>query len=188
MLYYNPGSGEITYTNGTNTDVTFNSINVGTGLFVNGVSTFSNAVYINPLDITPPDGLPLSPALNIVQQVPSAAPIYNLNASSGTTASADFTVVNDRYATQTIYGDFGINSSRYNGGGAPFSDPNGTYMYAAGGTLSLGTANALDVKFVAGGSYKMNISGTTDAVSIPFGPSNSLTDITKIALAQALIA
>ena len=62
------------------------------------------------------------------------------NLSSGTNASADYIVNCDVNAT-SIYGDFGINSSTFAGGGA-FGDANGTFLYAAGGTLSIGTLNA----------------------------------------------
>lgn len=78
------------------------------------------------------------------------------NKNSGQYASADIVVNNDRM-DRDRYGNFGINSSEY----APddsFSDPNGTYLYSVGGTLTVGTFDTFDLKFVANNlvSFKLD--------------------------------
>ena len=77
--------------------------------------------------------------------VDSYGQIIIQNKSSGVTASSDVVVNNDRVGGTAIYGDFGINSTGFTGGGA-FGDTDGTYLYGAGGTLAVGTLGAQDFR------------------------------------------
>ena len=81
------------------------------------------------------------------------------NKSSGTSASADVIVNNDRVLGNSTYGDFGINSSAFNLGGA-FGDIDGTYLYAAGGTLSVGCFGANDFRIGTDNTVRLSVLST----------------------------
>lgn len=80
------------------------------------------------------------------------------NTNNGAGASTDFVVCNDLSSDSAYYGNFGINSSTYNGTGA-LSAPNATYVTSTTGPLALGSTTAHDIRFV----YN---SETTDALTI----------------------
>ena len=61
---------------------------------------------------------------NYTHNVNSYAQVVLQNKNSGSTASSDFVVNNDRTAGTVYYGDFGINATTYNVSG-PFGDPDG---------------------------------------------------------------
>lgn len=82
------------------------------------------------------------------------------NKSDGLSASADIVVNNDRAEGAENYGTFGINGSNYDPVDA-FSDPNGTYLYSTGGSLTVGTFGTYDVKFVANNLVSMRLDATT---------------------------
>ena len=86
---------------------------------------------------------------NFTDNVNSYAQVILQNLNSGNAASADFIVNSDSPLGQTYYGDFGINGTAYNGGG-PFGDTSGTYLYAKGGTLAVGTDDAQDFRIATG--------------------------------------
>ena len=70
------------------------------------------------------------------------------NTSNGTGASSDYVVTRDTGTASTGYGDFGINSSGFTGGGA-WGDAGGTYLYSTGGTLAMGTNDSYALKLFA---------------------------------------
>jgi hypothetical protein len=144
-----------------------------TGIVMNRTINFNGQVIINPNNVQHPYGLPISPALNIAQTANTIVPIFNLNSNNGIQASSDFFVLNDQYYTQYIFGDFGINSSTYVGTGAgiPFNDQNGTYVVGSGGTLTLGTKFANDLKFATNTTYRMTVNGTSGLVTFNNGIS-----------------
>ena len=142
-----------------------------TGIVMNRAMNFNGQVIINPNNVQHPYGLPISPALNIAQTANTIVPIFNLNSNNGNQASSDLFVLNDQYYTQYIFGDFGINSSTYVGTGAgiPFNDQNGTYVVGSGGTLTLGTKFANDLKFATNTTYRMTVNGTSGLVTFNNG-------------------
>jgi hypothetical protein len=143
-------------------------VGIGGNLNVGGVTTMTSALYINSGNIILPGGLPISPVFNIIQNVNATSPIYNLNANTGTAAESDIVVLNDQYTGQSVYGDFGINSSNYVGSGAglPLNDANGTYLYAAGGTLTVGTDNAFDLKLITNSTFRITVNSSTGVVTV----------------------
>ena len=94
-----------------------------------------------------------------VSNVNSYGQMILQNLSSGTAASSDYVVNNDRAGGTTIYGDFGINSSTFAGGGA-FGDIDGTYLYGAGGTCSLGTFGAFSTFLSTNNVKRISIDST----------------------------
>lgn len=80
------------------------------------------------------------------------------NANTGTQASVDFVVNNDKSTNDTFYGDFGMNSSGFSGPGV-LDIPNAVYLYASDSDLSIGTHSANAIHFVVN-------NGTTDAMNI----------------------
>lgn len=93
------------------------------------------------------------------------------NTNNTASASADFIVNNNQSTGTTIYGDFGINATAYAGGG-PFGDGDGTYLYAAGGSLAVGTNDAKTFRIATGSASntpvtRMTIvSGATTSIGI----------------------
>jgi hypothetical protein len=83
------------------------------------------------------------------------------NTSNNTAASADIVVENDQGTDTNHYGDLGINSSAFSGAGQ-LNIPGGVYLYAQGGDLTVGTASANAVHFIAN-------SATSDALTITPG-------------------
>jgi hypothetical protein len=94
---------------------------------------------------------------NFTHNVNSYAQLIVQNKNSGSSSSADIIVNNDRSAGTTYYGDFGINGTTFSGGG-PFGDVDGTYLYSAGGTLSLGSLNSYDVKIATNNTERVRVS------------------------------
>jgi hypothetical protein len=81
------------------------------------------------------------------------------NANNGTQASADFIVSNDVSTDSTYYGDFGINSSRFNAGLGSLDEPNAVYLLSTTANLAIGTTTAHAINFVVN-------HGTQDAMNI----------------------
>ena len=96
---------------------------------------------------------------DFTHSVNSYAQLVVQNKNSGSSSSADIIVNNDRSAGTTYYGDFGINGTTFAGGG-PFGDVDGTYLYSAGGTLSLGSLNAHNVKIATNNTERITILST----------------------------
>lgn len=113
---------------------------------------------------------------SFVSDVNSYTQVIVQNKNSGAAASADFIVNNDRLAGASNYGDFGINSSGFTSGN-PFNDPNGTYLYSAGGTLTLGTLDGYNVRFAANNTLAFYIDNTN---AVPyFGSVTSSIELTN---------
>jgi hypothetical protein len=96
---------------------------------------------------------------DFTHSVNSYAQLVVQNKNSGSSSSADIIVNNDRSAGTTYYGDFGINGTTFAGGGV-FGDVDGTYLYSAGGTLSLGSLNAHNVKIATNNTERITILST----------------------------
>ena len=94
---------------------------------------------------------------DFTHSVNSYAQLVVQNKNSGSSSSADIIVNNDRSAGTTYYGDFGINGTTFAAGG-PFGDVDGTYLYSAGGTLSLGSLNSYDVKIATNNTERVRVS------------------------------
>jgi hypothetical protein len=175
----NPGSSKLyivgdTYTTGLATafELTLRANQVANDsvLYLSGTVTSSNStngmVGIGTITFSDTDII-----ANFSHNVNSYAQIVVQNKNSGTSASSDIIVNNDRTAGTTYYGDFGINGTTYNAGG-PFGDADGTYLYSSGGSLSIGTNDAKDFRIATGSATatpvtRMTISGAgTTAVGI----------------------
>lgn len=122
-------------------------------------------------------------AAGFAADVNSYAQLVVQNKNAGTTASADFIVSNDTGSASANYGDFGINSSGFTGGG-PWNDPAGTYLYANGGSLTLGTQTTSGLRLVVNNTIQATITSSditfTGAVKgvddvLPFSRSGALT-------------
>jgi hypothetical protein len=92
------------------------------------------------------------------------------NKNSGNAASSDIIVSNDLSGATNYYGDFGVNSSTFTGGG-PFDDANGVYLYASYGTLSIGTNDIDDFRIATGvttgnPATRVTVKGVTGNVGI----------------------
>ena len=107
---------------------------------------------------------------DFTHSVNSYAQLVVQNKNSGSSSSADIIVNNDRSAGTTYYGDFGINGTTFAAGG-PFGDVDGTYLYSAGGTLSLGSLNSYDVKIATNNTERVRVSA---GGSIGIGTTNPL--------------
>jgi len=92
--------------------------------------------------------------------VNSFAQMIFQNNNAGSNASTDIVVNSDKDLGSQFYGDFGINSTTFTGGG-PFDDPNGVYLYASGGTLAVGTQDNYDFRIVTGAATSTPITRVT---------------------------
>jgi hypothetical protein len=120
---------------------------------------------------------------NFAHSVNSYVQLVVQNKNSGASSSADIIVNNDRSAGTTYYGDFGINGTTFSGGGV-FGDVDGTYLYSAGGTLSLGSLNSFDVKIAVNNTERVRINatgvgiGTTNpTVELQLSPDASISNV-----------
>ena len=82
------------------------------------------------------------------------------NQNAGSLASADYIVNNDRPGGTAIYGDFGINSSTYSGL-SPFNQIDGTYLFGAGGSLTVGTNSTQDFRIATNDTLRANVQAST---------------------------
>lgn len=119
---------------------------------------------------------------NFTHNVNSYAQLIIQNTNSGTNASSDVIVNNDRAGGTQYYGDFGINATGFTSTSSPFSDPDGTYLYSSGGTLSIGTNDALDFKIATGSAaatpvVRLTILGTTGLVGIGSTVPTTILDV-----------
>jgi hypothetical protein len=126
-------------------DLTANAVANDSVLYLSGTPTGSSSTNgllgVGALNFSDTDII-----ANFTHNVNSYAQLVVQNKNSGTNSSSDIIVNNDRTAGTTYYGDFGINGTTFSGGGV-FGDIDGTYLYAAGGTLSLGSLGAYALKF-----------------------------------------
>ena len=117
---------------------------------------------------------------NLTANVNSYAQVILQNLSTGNAASSDFIVNSDSPLGQTYYGDFGINGTAYDGGG-PFGDKSGTYLYSAGGTLSVGSKDAYDFRIATGSAFDTPVTRVTVAAitgNVGIGTTNPTSTLT----------
>jgi hypothetical protein len=119
-----------------------------------GTSTKNGLLGIGQLSFSDTDII-----ANFVHNVNGYAQVVVQNKNSGASSSADIIVNNDRSAGTTYYGDFGINGTTFSAGGV-FGDPDGTYLYSAGGTLSLGSLNDYAVKIATNNTERVRVNAT----------------------------
>ena len=87
------------------------------------------------------------------------------NPDPGTLASADFVVNNDRSTGAGIYGDFGINSSNYAGGGA-FGIADGVYLLASNATMSVGTLTEHPLNLATNNVTRMTVASISGNITV----------------------
>ena len=117
---------------------------------------------------------------DFTHSVNSYAQLIVQNKNSGSSSSADIIVNNDRSAGTTYYGDFGINGTTFAGGGV-FGDVDGTYLYSAGGTLSLGSLNAHNVKIATNNTERVRVFSTGEVgigTTVLTGTASQLLQVT----------
>ena len=119
-----------------------------------GTSTKNGLLGIGQLSFSDTDII-----ANFVHDVNGYAQVVVQNKNSGASSSADIIVNNDRSAGTTYYGDFGINGTTFSAGGV-FGDVDGTYLYAAGGTLSLGSLDDYAVKIATNSTERVRVNAT----------------------------
>lgn len=113
---------------------------------------------------------------NFQHSVNDYAQVVFQNTSSGTSASMDIVINNDTGGASANYADLGINSSTQTGGGV-WDDPNGTYLYANGGSLTVGTQGTQALRFATGNTLRASIdsNGTFTIPTSSSGTVNALT-------------
>jgi hypothetical protein len=101
------------------------------------------------------------------------------NANTGPNASADL-VINADNATDSInYVDLGINSSLWSNSGWTINGADDGYLYAANGSMAVGTASAKPIQFFVGGTLAVN-----EAVRIDSGANVGIGNTTPNAKLQ----
>ena len=78
------------------------------------------------------------------------------NGNTGASASADFVLNADNYTDSTNYLDLGINGSGWSNTLWTINGADDGYLYAANGTLAIGTASAKSIQFFVGGTLLAN--------------------------------
>lgn len=163
--------GNTTVTLGSTTaavgNLTLNNVTVTSG---NTTVTYDNAVYqVATANIA---GLANSGAFSygtlaytdtsILASFTSNVNSYNQvllqNANSGSGASTDYVVSNDKGTASAFYGDYGMNSSNFSGTGS-MNLPNAVYVQSSSSDLTLGTLSANAVHIVVN-------NGATDALTV----------------------
>jgi hypothetical protein len=132
-----------------------------------GTSTKNGLLGIGQLSFSDTDII-----ANFTHNTNGYAQVVVQNKNSGASSSADIIVNNDRTAGTTYYGDFGINGTTFSGVG-PFADPDGTYLYSAGGTLTLGSLDAYALKLATNNTERVRIDGTNVGIGTT-NPSQTL--------------
>lgn len=85
------------------------------------------------------------------------------NGNSQSRASADYVAENDLGSETENYIDLGINSSTYNDPAFSAMGAGDSYLYAANNNLTIGTADAGELKFITGGTTSAQIRAVIDA-------------------------
>ena len=179
-------AGKTRFTNGLSGTTAWFSGNSTTDLFRITQAGTGNAFVVE--DTTNPDSSPfkidgsgvvtIGPAgttltnnpLSVVGTVNSYVQINAQNLNNGNAASTDVIVTADNGNDSNFYGDFGINSSTYNQAGFNITSANDTYLYAAGGNLTLGTNTAAkSVIIFAEGTTTTNKVATFNGTGVGIG-------------------
>jgi hypothetical protein len=144
--------------NSTNVTISANATANDSVLYLSGTPTSASGTNgllgIGALSFSDTDII-----ANFTHNVNGYAQVVVQNKNSGASSSADIIVNNDRSAGTTYYGDFGINGTTFSAGGV-FGDVDGTYLYSAGGTLSLGSLNDYAVKIATNNTERVRVSAT----------------------------
>ena len=132
---------------------------------VTGAATSTGMISVGQINYTDTNNLAV-----FTDNVNNYSQFIVQNKNSGNQASTDFIVSNDLSGSTNYYGDFGVNSSTFTGGG-PFDDPNGVYVYASYGTLSIGTNDIDDFRIATGvttnnPATRLTVKGITGNVGI----------------------
>lgn len=96
---------------------------------------------------------------DFTHNVNSYTQIVVQNKNSGSTASADIVVNNDRTGGTSYYGDFGVNSTTFSGAG-PFNDPDGVYVISSNGSLTLGSITLNPFKVATNNVERLRVTET----------------------------
>ena len=201
-----PYSGIFTITNTTvsiSTNTGALQVTGGAGIGGN-INVGGNAAIINVPPVTQTYGgvLQVGTTLNFsdtniissfAENTNTYAQVVLQNLNGGSSSSADFILNNNSTTGASIYGDFGINGTGYSGID-PFSDPSGTYLYGAGGTLSIGTPNAFNFKVATNNTVALTITpdqnarfvGIVTATNMFIGPWAVSTGTGVLSVANAL--
>jgi hypothetical protein len=111
---------------------------------ISGAATSTGMISVGQINYTDTNNLAV-----FTDNVNSYSQFVVQNKNSGSQASTDFIVSNDLSGATNYYGDFGVNSSTFTGGG-PFDDPNGVYLYSSYGSLCIGTKDIDDFRIATG--------------------------------------
>jgi hypothetical protein len=99
---------------------------------------------------------------DFTHNVNSYAQIVVQNKNSGSTASADIIVNNDRTGGTSYYGDFGVNSTTFSGA-SPFNDPDGVYVISSNGSLTVGSITLNPFKVATNNAERLRVTETGNA-------------------------
>jgi hypothetical protein len=105
---------------------------------------------------------------DFTHSVNSYAQLVVQNKNSGSTASADIIVNNDRTGGTSYYGDFGVNSTTFSGV-SPFNDPDGVYVISSNGSLTLGSITLNPVKIATNNVERLRV---TETGNVGIGTTN----------------
>lgn len=118
--------------------------------------------------------------LNALVSVQSSVGSYNQlifqNSNAGVNASSDIIVNNNLSTDSTYYGDFGMNSSTWNGIGG-FNSPSNVYLSSTSADLAIGTTTANAIRFVIGGSDTDALTISSASIATFNGTATKLTSI-----------
>ena len=121
-----------------------------------GTSTFAGNVNIGSTNTNYYPNAPLV----LTSNTNSTAQVVLQNLSSGTTASTDYIVGNDKSTNASYYGDFGTNSSGNADPNYTAFSPNDVYLYSNDSNLGLATASSTGpaaINFFTGGTLAANL-------------------------------
>jgi len=84
------------------------------------------------------------------------AQVQLTNSNTGPSSSADYIINADNYTDTTNYVDLGINGSGWSNTTWTINGADDGYLYAANGTMAIGTASAKSIQFFANGTLATN--------------------------------
>jgi len=132
---------------------------------ITGAATSTGMISVGQINYTDTNNLAV-----FVDNVNNYSQFVVQNKNSGNQASTDFIVSNDLSGATNYYGDFGVNSSTFTGGG-PFDEPNGVYLYSSYGSLCIGTKDIDDFRIATGittdnPTTRLTVKGITGYIGI----------------------